>query len=421
MDPRYRYELLPLDTQDDDPRWAAYVNIFRTVFLEGRVAPEGVDTFRKHRREDGALLGMVTTEGPGLDGRQPVAAFNSTPTTINTGRGLSPALIVNTVGVLPSHRRKGVLKEMMRRQLDAARDAGRSIAVLTASEATIYGRFGFGPATRAIDIRVDTRRFGFHAGAAPEPGAIEFVEPSFLDDHWERITTAHQERHRGAVGHTHAHFLIDTGAWDQEAGAPSKTLRAVVHFDAAEQPDGFALFQFKGWDETPKASVSKVCAADPSVERALWQALAQMDLIATLTYSSITPDSPLLSSLADSRAVKVTGMEDWVWLRILDLPAAVEARAFDADGEVSIAVDDAQGYIAGSWHLRVVDGIGSVEAITGEPEVRLSADTLSTLWLGDRGAVQASEAGLVQGAREAVGRLGRLLRWDEPAENLAGF
>ena len=72
----YSYAVLPLDTPDDDPIWTSYVNIFRTVFLDSRAADEGVATFRAHRREDGAVLGMVTTEGPGLDGRQPVAAFN---------------------------------------------------------------------------------------------------------------------------------------------------------------------------------------------------------------------------------------------------------------------------------------------------------------------------------------------------------
>lgn len=421
MDPRYRYELLPLDAPDDDTRWAAYVNIFRTVFLEGRAAPEGVETFRKHRREDGAILGMVTTEGPGLDGRQPVAGFNSTATTINTGRGLSPALIINTVGVLPSHRRRGILGEMMRRQLDAAREAGRSIAVLTASEATIYGRYGFGPATRSADIRIDTNRFSFHAGATPTGGTIEFVEPSFLADHWESITTAHQLSHRGAVGHTHADFLMDTGAWDPEAAAPSKNLRAVVHFDADERPDGFALFTFKGWDEKPKASVMKVCAQDAAVDRALWLALAQMDLIEMLTSSMIAPDSPLLAALADSRAVRITGLEDWVWLRILDLPAAVEARAFDGDGSLRIAVDDRQGYIAGTWQLSVAAGVGSVARTDGEPEVRLAADTLATLWLGATGAVQAADAGLIDGSRDAVLRLGRMLRWDAPTANLASF
>lgn len=421
MQAPYAYAVLPLDTADDDPVWAAYVNIFRTVFLDGRAGPEGVATFRTHRREDEAVLGMVTTQGPGLDGRQPVAAFNVTPTTVNHGRGLRPALIVNTIGVLPSHRRRGLLKEMMRHQLDAARARGMAVAVLTASEATIYGRFGFAPATRGQDLSIDTRRFAFRDEVVVAEPTIEFVEPSFLADHWARITTAHQSAHRGAVGHTHAHFLIDTGAWDPKAEAPSKDLRAVVHFDGAGVPDGFALFRFKGWDESPQAKVFKVCAAEAPVGRALWKALADMDLIETLTYALSSPSDHLPLSLADSRAVKVTGIGDWVWLRIFDLPGAVDGRAFDRDGEIVAHIEDPMGYTEGTWRLTVTDGVGRAEPSTDPAEITLGVDTLALLWHDDHTAAQAAEAGLIKGSPEAVRRFGRLLRWDESAENLATF
>lgn len=417
----YSYAVLPLDTPDDDPIWTSYVNIFRTVFLDSRAADEGVATFRAHRREDGAVLGMVTTEGPGLDGRQPVAAFNVARNTINHGRGLQPVLIVNTIGVLPSHRRRGLLKEMMRRQLDAARDDGVPVAVLTASEATIYGRFGFGPVGRGCELKIDTRRFGYRDGVTVAGGSVEFVDPSFLNDHWKHLTSAHQAAHRGAVGHQHVHLLLDTGAWDSEAAGPSKSLRAAVHFDEEGTPDGFALFRFKGWEESSKAEVFKVCAADPAVARALWKALAEMDLIETLLATPSTLPDHLILSLADSRAAKVAEVGDGVWLRLLDLPAAVEGRAFDADGEVVLRVTDAMGYVNGVWRLSAEDGVGRVERSDEAAEVTLAADVLATLWHGDRTASQAAAAGLVEGSPEAVRRLGRLLRWDESTENLAAF
>lgn len=421
MQPPYRYEILPLDAPDDDPRWAAYVNIFRSVFLEGWASPEGVAIFQKHRRADGAVLAMVTAEGPGAEGRRPIAGFNVTPSSINDGRGPRAALIVNTIGVLPSHRRRGLLKEMMRRQLDRAREAGTSIAVLTASEATIYGRFGFAPANRWQELQIDTRRFAYRDGVRVAEGPVEFVAPAFLDEHWERVTQAHQARYRGAVGHTSVHRLIDTGAWDPEAGAPSTKLRAVVHFDDRGTVDGFATFAFKGWDDAPKAQVFKVCAPDVGVERALWRALAHMDLIETLTYECSTPADPLPLSLADSRAVKVKGLGDWVWLRVLDLPTAVAGRAFDADGEIVVAIDDPMGYAEGTWRLTARGGVGRCEPSGDEPQVRLAVDTLALLWHGDRSAVEAARAGLIEGADEVVVALGRLFRWDEPAVNLATF
>lgn len=421
MEQRYRYEVLPLDTPDGDPRWEAYANIFRTVFLEDRVSPEGIAVFRQHRRDDQAVLGMVTADGPGLEGRVPIAGFNATPSTVNDGHGPRPALIVNTVGVLPSHRRRGLLNEMMRRQLDLARAERIPVAVLTASEATIYGRFGFGPASRWQSLEIDTGRFGFRAGVEVAGGAVEFVAPSFLGADWDRLVEAHQARHRGTVGHTKADRLIDTGAWDPAAGGPSKTLRAVAHFDVDGSMDGFALFRFKGWDEHPKAQVLKVCAPEIAVERALWRALTGMDLVQTLVFHGSSPSDPLPLSLLDARAVKVKGVGDSVWLRILDLPDAVAGRAFDADGELVLQVDDAMGYAAGTWRLTVSGGVGSCLPTESEPDVRLAVDTLALLWHGDRGAGEVARAGLIDGTDQAVAALGRLFHWDEPTANLASF
>ncbi|WP_331716038.1 GNAT family N-acetyltransferase [Tessaracoccus coleopterorum] len=339
---------------------------------------------------------------------------------MNEGRGPHPAVIINTVGVLPSHRRRGLLKEMMRRQLDLAAERGESIAVLTASEATIYGRFGFAPASRAQEFEIDTGRFAFRDGVEVAEGPVEFVHPSFLAAHWARVTTAHQARHRGAIGHLEAHRLVDTGAWDPAAAGPSKDLRAVAHFDTDGVVDGFALFKFKGWDEAPRAEVQKMCAPDVTVERALWRALAGMDLIRTLTHEGSTGD-PLPLSLADARAVKVKGVGDWVWLRLLNLPTAVAGRAFDADGRLVIRVDDAMGYADGTWLLSVTDGVGICERSDAEPAVRLDVDTLALLWHGDRGAQEVARAGLVSGSADGIRTLGRLLRWDEPAANLSWF
>ena len=89
MEP-YELELLPLDTPDDDPRWAAYLDLFAIVFLEGRASDDGLAAFRRHRRADGATLGMVTTEGSGLEGRQVVAGLAWAPIRVNAGGNVVP-------------------------------------------------------------------------------------------------------------------------------------------------------------------------------------------------------------------------------------------------------------------------------------------------------------------------------------------
>ncbi|MBB1510259.1 GNAT family N-acetyltransferase [Tessaracoccus sp. MC1756] len=418
----YEYDLMPLETPDDSPAWADYLDVFRFSFLEQRASDEGLATYRKHRREDRAWLGRVTTEGPGLAGREAVAAFAAAPTTINCGRGLVDALVINTVAVRPSHRRRGLLKHMMRQQLDAARGHGMPLATLTASEATIYGRFGFGISTHTHPIEVDTRRFSLRADVPSAPGTVEFVPPSFLRDHWERLVTAHQARFRGAVGHLHGHFLVDTGLWDSGENGPARALRCAVHFSATGEVDGFALFTPKGWDETPiTTAVRKVCTADQAVNRALWRTLAAMDLVERLTYPLSPPGDPLAASLVDPWAVTAKEGDDPVWLRILDLPSATAQRGFDGEGDVVVEVSDAMGYCQGTWRVSARDGHGAAAPSEQAAEVRLPIDVLASMWHGDRSASELALSGLVQGEPTAISRLSRLFQVDEPPMNLAAF
>ncbi len=418
----YHYEVLPLETPDDDPRWAAYLDIFDFGFLGRRSVEASVETYRTHRRRDGATLGMVTTTGPGLDGRQPVGAFASAPFTLNAGAGIVECLVINTIAVSPSHRRRGLLTEMMRRQLGDARDQGMGCAVLSASEATIYGRYGFGVATRQMNLSIDTARFRIRHDINVADGHIEFVHPSFLQPHFERITVAHQRRYRGAHGRVHGHFLQHTGAWDSADEGPSRSLRAAVHFDGDGEPDGFAVFKHKGWVTSPvTADVVQVCSADPAIDRALWRCLAGIDLVERLTYDSSYPGDPLPLALVDPWSVKVTGGDDAVWLRLLDLETATAQRGFDADGDVTFHVSDPLAWCEGTWRLRARDGSGTLQRTNDEPEVTLGVDALASMWFGDRSAETLALAGRVTGGPDGVRALSRVFATDLPPVNLAHF
>ncbi|MEO7587137.1 MAG: GNAT family N-acetyltransferase [Arachnia sp.] len=422
MDEPYRYEVLPLDAPDDDPRWAAYLDIFDFGFLDRRAGEASVGTYRSHRRRDDATLGMVTTVGPGLDGRQPVGAFASAPYTLNAGAGIVPCLVINTIAVIPSHRRRGLLSEMMRRHLGAARDQGLGCAVLSASEATIYGRYGFGVATRQMDLTIDTARFRLRDDVVVAEGHIEFVHPTFLQPHFDRITLSHQERYRGAHGRVHGHFLTQTGAWDRADEGPSRSLRAAVHFAADGQPDGFAVFKHKGWETSPvTASVMQVCSPDPAIDRALWRCLAGIDLVEKLTYDSSHPGDPLPMALVDPWAAGITGGGDAVWLRLLDLETATSERGFDADGDVTVHVVDPLGFCDGTWQFTVRGGRGTAERTDIKAGVSVGVDALASMWLGDRTAETLALAGRVTGEPDAVRTLSRMLATDLPPVNLAHF
>lgn len=421
MDAPYRLETLPLDTADDDPRWAEYLENFSAGFLGGRATDEAVAVFREGRRADGARLDMVTAEGPGLDHRKPIAAFSEAPFTLNAGAGIVDAMVVNSVAVRPSHRRRGLLNALMTQSLQRARDAGLGCAVLTASEATIYGRFGFGLAHRKQDIEIDTRRFALRPDARVADGVVEFVDPSDLRGHLDRINLAHQERYRGAHGRLWIHRERATGAWDPEENGPARKLRAVAHFSPAGEMDGYALYGFTESKDFGEARVGEVCSADPGIDLALWRALAGVDLVDRLTYDLSHPSDPLPLALVDPRAVKSSGITDGVWLRILDPGVALAQRGFESDGSVVLGLNDPLGWASGAWRVEVSQGRAMAEPTDSDPDVTMQLATLARLHFGDRTVENLAQAGLVTGAPEALRRAGRLFAVGEPPVNLTRF
>ncbi len=422
MDEKYRFEELPLNAPDDDPRWGAYEDIFSFGFLGRRGNEASLQTFREQARGDQSSLDMVTASGPGIQGRQPIAAFTSAPFTMNSGAGIVDCLVVQGIAVRPSHRRNGLLKRMMRHRLDVAREHGVGCAVLSVSEGSIYARYGFGIVNRQTDIEVDTARFHIRGDVHVAPGSIEFVHPSFLEGHFERISRAHQERYRGAHGRLEEHRRTFTGTWDRKDEGPSRGLRAVVHFDDNDEPDGFAVFKHQGWTSKPVTTdVLQVCSPDPAIDRALWQALVDIDLVDRLTYEFSYYGDPLPLSLVDSRAVTATKSSDSVWLRILDLPVATSERGFESDGSVILHVNDSMGYCEGTWRISVSDGRGRAEQTRDTPEIRLGVDTLASLWFGDRTAATLAAAGLVHGEPPSVATLSQLFATSHAPVNLSSF
>ncbi len=399
----YRLENLPLETPDDDLRWAAYVDVFSNAFLESRATDEGLEFFREHARADSATLGMVTAEGPGLDGRQPIAGFAWADISVNCGKGPVPAMVINLVAVRSTHRRRGLARAMMEHHLEAGRSKGHALAVLTASEATIYGRFGFGIANRYESWEIDVRRFQMRPDVEVAAGSLEILTPETALPIFERILGDYVAMHRGAYTPQAMHATAASGRWRQDEGGPDRRLRYLVHFDDASRADGFAIFRHGGWpeeDPNPTAALA-VCATTLSVERALWQGLASFDLIRQLNARDVPLGNPLPNSLVDSRAVSRKGTQDGVWLRILDLPKAVSQRRFDFDGAAVVKVVDPMGFCDGIWEISASDGDAKAVPSDRSPGVMLGVDTLARLWHGDVTALELAKAGIVHGDQVA--------------------
>lgn len=420
----YRLETLPLEAHDDDPHWALYLDLFANAFLDKRPSAESVVEFRNSKRADGATLGMVTAEGPGLNGRQPVAGFSWSPTTLNAGAGIVPAMVVNTAAVRSTHRRRGLLRELMTHHLALGRAQGNAYAVLTASEATIYGRFGFGVATRYVDWDIDTRRFALRPDVTVADGVVEVIDPASITPCFEQISNAFQRSYRGACGPQSMHRRFAEGGWDIFLQGPAQGLRYLVHFNALGEPDGFAQFEHKGLeDDAPPAPsrVIAVCSPDPAIDRALWRALASFDIVERLSYGAAAVDDPLPWCLTDPWAINIKAVHDGVWLRLLDMEKAVAERGFESDGEITMRVDDAMGLCSGTWRIRVDAGRGTAARDDGEAEVALDISALARLWFGDVTASQLARAELIKGEASAVRRMSRLFATERGPSNLVPF
>jgi predicted acetyltransferase len=291
------------------------------------------------------------------------------------------------------------------------------MAALTAAEATIYGRWGFGPATFRVGVEVDTTPgFGFRDFV--DPGRVELVEPADAWPHVKAVFDTFHARQRGSVEWPAQYEDMHTGAWDPSSGGANRKVRAAVHLDAGGAVDGFALWK-PGEDNTVK--VDEMATLTPQAQLALWSFLGDMDRVAKVTFNLFHPEDPLMWALTDLNRVRTTEVQEFLWLRVLDVPRCLAARPWAADGSLVIEVDDPQAYAAGRFAVTTAGGVATVTPTDDEADVRLAAETLGTLYLGAAPVRQLHRAGRLDGTEEAVRRLAAMADLSEPAYSLTGF
>jgi predicted acetyltransferase len=350
-----------------------------------RVTKEDLPVFEPNIELDRALAAY---DGERVVGTAGIYSFRLT-----VPGGELPAAGVTMVGVHPTHRRHGILRAMMRAQLEAIRARGEPIAILWASEPAIYGRFGYGLAAFRGSFELARTRAGF-ARSVPSEGSLRLVERAEAERLFPPVHDAVAAARPGFVSRSpawwSAEFFHDPERW-RRGGGPAFL---VVH-ERDGAPDGYARYRIHGeWDERgPKGAleVIEALALTAAAERELWSYLCSIDLTATIRASNVPVDTPLRHLLADQRAMGLT-VGDALWLRILDLPAALQGRTYAAGGRLVLEVDDDfGGAIAGRWLLEV--GAGSVAPgsvapgarvtrTDADPDLALGAAELGAVYLG---------------------------------------
>ncbi|WP_329047955.1 GNAT family N-acetyltransferase [Amycolatopsis sp. NBC_01488] len=289
------------------------------------------------------------------------------------GEVVVPAGGVTAVGVLPTHRRGGVLTAMMRHQLADARARGEFLSVLLATEAVIYRRFGYGPATTTHRLTVPRHRAAPRRTAVPAEGSIEVLRRAECGDLLEEVYDRYRRGRPGALSRPH-HW------WARGAGQPpiSAAPRYVaLHRDAGGVPDGYATYLL---DET--LTVDETIAAGDAVATALTRFLLDHDLATQVVFRHCPPEHPLRWQLADFRAARISDETDWLWVRLLDVPRALAARGWASDGDLVLDVDDPFLGERGRYLLTVRDGKGDCVATDREPDLSLDVSDLGSVYLG---------------------------------------
>lgn len=386
-------------------RWMAFSRAVGRGFHDlGNEAADGKILATMDLADQASYLAAYdrTARAPSLHLNDPVGTYQYFPGTLNVGgEKLLPVQQITAVTVSPTHRRRGILRSMITTHLAQGATMGVPAVVLTATEATIYGRFGFG-------LAAEKCRFELHAEHGiklrrPAQGTVIAAEPAAIEELMTQLRQEHQRRTLGAVNHRAFDTGRDIGSWENHGNLkPVNNLRAALHYDGQGQLDGYLTYTFAGWDKEPATmKVNTLCTTTAAARLELLDYLCAHDLVKRVTGSGPV-DDVLPVALENSRSYQVIGRDDHLWLRILDLPTALSARSYCGDAQLRLAVSDDLGYTTGTWQLNVAQGKMTVELVTGqEPDFWLGTSELASLYLGTRTAGQLAGAGLLR-AHEAA-------------------
>jgi predicted acetyltransferase len=332
-----------------------------------------------------------------------------------------PVAGVTAVSVLPTHRRRGVLRSLMHRQLaDIAARGEEAVAALWAAETPIYGRYGYGRATSSAYFAFGRGEGALGRHAPVDPGlALRLAEPADATAELAKVYDA-------VLACQPGFFARDDDWWgrvlyDESAERPGAgSLRCLLAEDGSGVR-GYAVYVTRErWDEPtglPDCAliVRELVAADPAAGAALWHNLLDRDLVTEVTADLRPADDPVLHQLLDQRRARVR-VGDGLWVRIIDLPAALSRRSYSGPVDVVLEVTDALlPANAGRWRLRAAGPGGAADcARTDEPaDIALDVRELGAAYLGGTRLAALAAAGLVSELRPgAVGRLSTAMSWD---------
>ncbi|MGW5616538.1 GNAT family N-acetyltransferase [Streptomyces sp. NPDC003877] len=386
-----------------EAEFADWLRAVNTGFLRSPAVTEEELDARRERFVPGRYLGA-------FDGGRCVATFRSFDQELTVvGGARIPADAVSGVTVHATHRRRGLLSRMMARDLAAAKERGDVVATLIAAEYPIYGRYGFGVATRTAEWTVDVPRAGLDprwAGPA-DGGRIDLVDGEEIRKLGPDLHARLCRLQPGAIDRDEIWWKWNTGA--VRADPSWKDPFYAVYRSASGEVEGMAAYDVDdNWGDAKQplntATVRWLTGVTPAAERALWQYLCSVDWVVRVKSGWRAPDDLLPHLLPDPRAAALTSLADWLWVRILDVARALEARTYEGEGTLVLEVAGVDGLTGGRYRLDASAAGASCTPATGSAELVLGPGELAALWLGDESAVRLAALGRVREERAGAAR-----------------
>lgn len=353
----------------------AFMRTLEHAFHGGHQLEESIQFERRIFEPDRYFVALEGDEMVGT------AGACTTRLTVPGARSLT-APGVTAVGVLPSHRRRGINTRLMGALLDQAAERDEPLVYLWASESPIYGRFGYGMAAWCTELEIGTDRSAFgpavriegRVRALPREQALPLMRPVY-----ERVAASRP----GMVA------LEDrwwTWMFLQSKKDEDEPLFFAVHEDPDGVADGYVAYKVKDeWQHgvsANKLKVEQLIAASPTASAGLWRYLLDVDLVATVKAWDRPADEELLWFVQEPRRLKLM-TSDGLWVRLVDVAASLAGRRYGSDGRLVFEVDDGfRPGTSGRYELIVEAGEGACTRTDAEPEIACSVAALGAAYLG---------------------------------------
>ena len=346
-----------------------------------------------------------------FDGDQLIATFGAFSFKMAVPGGKLPTAGTTVVTVLATHRRQGILKSLLTDHFAELHQGGEPLAALWASESSIYGRFGYGPATRRVTARLP-KPFARMSHPVDISGTMRLVDLNEALAHFPRVYQGVTPRRPGMLDRTEAWWKYRVFR-DLEERRDGATKHRRVLYTRGGQPSGYATYRTRHHDDSNVVRVVELIGVDAEAEKAVWQYLFGIDLTTSIEYWNHPVDSPLHWWLEQPRRLE-RKIEDQLWVRVVDVCRALEGRRYSQAGRLTFRLHDPVcPWNEGVYRLET-DSAGQAQcALTDDqPAIELDAQALGTVYLGGIRFRSLARAGFMRGTPAALQLADNMFGWD---------